>query len=294
MLIIILIKLLKKIINTYKIIFKFIQKYYNKMEINFKINFPSISENEGQNLTNDKFPKSLNISYFIDFGKKTPAGPSDKIVFNINDDKKVKVIETKNEQREENNGEKISEGNIKEKKEGDPTEEDVHREEDAQGNEMKKAKKNDESASIPPKNVNLPPVLIEKEKENDKGYAEEITEDIYVIGIKEDISEEDLKKTFSFYGDVVECKIFRDKFTQKIKGSGIVKFKEKKSAYNDINDEQEVICKGYPLKLRYSRRNRHYGEKEETRYREEKKFIGKIRERIKEKEDGKLLYTQKW
>ena len=108
------------------------------------------------------------------------------------------------------------------------------------------------------------------------------------------MTEEDIKNVFIYYGDVVDCKIFRDKFTQKIKGSGIVKFNEKKSAYNAVNDAEEILCKGHPLKLRYSKRNKYYGEKEETRNKEEKKFCGRIRERTKEKEDGEILYGKKW
>lgn len=268
------------------------------MEINFKISFPIKISNEADNINNGNFPKSVNVSYFIDFAEKNPAEPSKNIVLNINEDKKVKVIEKKNDQIEENHEEKKNEDNIKEKKGGEPNVEEVQQEENA----MKNSKKNEEEASIPPKNVYkqnrevaspLPPVLIEKEKENEKGFSEEVTEDIYVLGIKDDMTEEDLIKTFSFYGDVMDCKIFLDKFTQKKKGSGIIKFNEKQSAFKAINSSEEVVCKGHPLKLRYSRKNKYCFERDETK-REEKKFMGRIRERAKEKEDEELHYTQKW
>ena len=76
------------------------------MEINFKINFPINISNEADNINNGNFPKSVNVSYFIDFAEKNPAEPSKNIVLNINEDKKVKVIEKKNDQIEENHQEK--------------------------------------------------------------------------------------------------------------------------------------------------------------------------------------------
>ena len=302
------------------------------MEINLKLNLPSIFGNENQNLNEGTFPKSLNISYLIDFGnfdfkkvlkstESAPATQTKNIVLNINDDKTAQLNEKKNEQREENHEPKTNEDLIKEKKEDEPNEDDFQPEEDAQENEMENIRKSNEVASIPqkkkyeenngnktgknyPKNAYKenrdtvsrcrPPLLVEKEKGNDKGFAEEVNEDIYIVGIKEDMTEEDIKNVFIYYGDVVDCKIFRDKFTQKIKGSGIVKFNEKKSAYNAVNDAEEILCKGHPLKLRYSKRNKYYGEKEETRNKEEKKFCGRIRERTKEKEDGEILYGKKW
>ena len=151
------------------------------MEINFKINFPINISNEVNNINNGNFPKSLNVAYFIDFAEKNPGEPSKNIVLNSNEDKKVKVIEKKNDQIEENHQEKKNEDNIKEKKGGEPNVEEVQQEENA----MKNSNKNDEVVSIPPKNVYnqnreaaspLPPVLIEKEKENEKGFSEEVTD----------------------------------------------------------------------------------------------------------------------
>ena len=300
------------------------------MEINLKLNLPSIFGNENQNLKDCTLPKSLNISYFIDFGhfdfkkalssiESAPATQTKNIVLSINDDKTVQLDEKKNDQREENHEPKTNEDLIKEKKDDEPNIDDFLLEEDDQENEMENIRKN-EVTTIPQekkyeenygktgknyaKNAYRenrdavpryqPPLLVEKEKENDKGFAEEVTEDIYIVGIKEDITEEDLKNTFLCYGDVVDCKIFRDKFTQKIKGSGIVKFKEKASAYNAVNDAKEIFCKDHPLKLRFSKRNIYYGEKEDSRNKKEKKFCGRIRERTKEKEDGEILYGKKW
>lgn len=137
-----------------------------------------------------------------------------------------------------------------------------------------------------------PPLLVEKEKKNNKNnyYIKEANKDLFIVGIKDDITEEDLKNTFLYYGDVLDCKIFRDKYTEKIKGSGIVKFKEKSGAYNAMNDVEEILCKGHPLRLRYSnRRNNIYDEREETKNKIEKHFCGRIRERINEREEGENI-----
>ena len=132
------------------------------MEINLKLNLPCIFGNENQNLNEGTFPKSLNISYLIDFGnfdfkkalksiESAPATQTKNIVLNINDDKTAQLNEKKNEQREENHEPKTNEDLIKEKKEDEPNEDDFQPEEDAQENEMENIRKSNEVASIPQK-----------------------------------------------------------------------------------------------------------------------------------------------
>ena len=111
--------------------------------------------------------------------------------------------------------------------------------------------------------LNLPQIqLVEKRKENDKdkggrSYLNgDVNEDVYIVGIKDNISEEDLKAIFSKYGEILDIKIFKDRFTKKYKGAGIIKFKNKLSSFKAINDGNDIVCKGCPLKLRYSRRSK--------------------------------------
>lgn len=47
--------------------------------------------------------------------------------------------------------------------------------------------------------------------------TEKIVEDLFVIGINDEISEDDLIKTFSVYGEVVYSKIIKINFLRKQK-----------------------------------------------------------------------------
>ena len=58
--------------------------------------------------------------------------------------------------------------------------------------------------------------------------TEKIVEDLFVIGINDEISEDDLIKTFSVYGEVAYSKIIKNNFSQKTKGIAFIKFKERK------------------------------------------------------------------
>ena len=80
----------------------------------------------------------------------------------------------------------------------------------------------------------------------------EVVEDLFVTGINDEISENDLLKTFSVYGEVVYSKIIKNNITQKVKGIAFVKFRERKSAFYAMNDIGKIFCKGYPLKIRYN------------------------------------------
>ena len=97
--------------------------------------------------------------------------------------------------------------------------------------------------------------------------TEKIVEDLFVIGINDEISEDDLIKTFSVYGEVVYSKIIKNKFSQKTKGIAFIKFKERKSAFGSMADNGKIFCKGYPLKIKYnikSKENKYF--KDENRF----------------------------
>jgi len=113
--------------------------------------------------------------------------------------------------------------------------------------------------------------LIEKEKINNDFKNEEIpaevVKDLFIIGINDEISEDDLIKTFSVYGEVAYSKIIKNKFTQKAKGIAFVKFNERKSAFCAMADNGKIFCKGYPLKIKYnikSKENKYF--KDESRF----------------------------
>ena len=99
--------------------------------------------------------------------------------------------------------------------------------------------------------------------------TEKIVEDLFVIGINDEISEDDLIKTFSVYGEVVYSKIIKNKFSQKTNGIVFIKFKERKSAFGSMADNGKIFCKGYPLKIKYnikSKENKYF--KDENRFKE--------------------------
>ena len=86
---------------------------------------------------------------------------------------------------------------------------------------------------------------------------EDAYEELFIRGINYNSEENDLRNTFSKYGEVVRCKILKDKETNKSKGIGFVKFKEKYQAYNAMKDAGNIQCQGRKLKLNYANnRNR--------------------------------------
>ena len=79
-------------------------------------------------------------------------------------------------------------------------------------------------------------------------------EDIFVSGIADDMTDDDMIITFSNFGEVVSCKIPKDKSTQKVKGFAFLKFKEKQSAFLAMMNADKIICKGKYLKIHYNNR----------------------------------------
>ena len=87
---------------------------------------------------------------------------------------------------------------------------------------------------------------------NDNKIPEDAFEELFIRGINYLSEENDIKNTFSKYGEVVRCKILRDRETNKSKGIGFVKFKEKYQAYNAMKDAENLECQGRKLKINYS------------------------------------------
>ena len=81
---------------------------------------------------------------------------------------------------------------------------------------------------------------------------DEAFEELFIRGINYKSDENDIRNTFSKYGDIVRCKILRDKETNKSRGIGFVKFKEKFQACNAMKDADNIECQGRKLKINYS------------------------------------------
>ena len=94
---------------------------------------------------------------------------------------------------------------------------------------------------------------------------------LFVKGINYEATEEDLKETFSKYGEVTSCKILKDKETKKSKGIGFVNYADKKSAVCALNDADNLICKGRNLQVRFAedKEGEFKGKKSFNNHREE-------------------------
>ena len=93
----------------------------------------------------------------------------------------------------------------------------------------------------------------ERNNSNDNmELPENASEELFIKGINYEATEEDLNDTFSRYGDISSCKILKDKGTQKSKGCGFVKFIDKKSAVQALNDADNLTCKGRNILIRFA------------------------------------------
>ena len=94
---------------------------------------------------------------------------------------------------------------------------------------------------------------------------------LFVKGINYEATEDDLKETFSKYGEVTSCKILKDKETKKSKGVGFVNYADKKSAVCALNDADNLICKGRNLQVRFAedKEGEFKGKKSFNNHREE-------------------------
>ena len=87
---------------------------------------------------------------------------------------------------------------------------------------------------------------------NNSDLPDDVNEELFIRGINYKSEEDDIKNTFSKYGQIVLCKILKDKETNKSKGIGFVKFQEKFQAYNAMKDADNIECQGRKLKINYS------------------------------------------
>ena len=87
---------------------------------------------------------------------------------------------------------------------------------------------------------------------NNSNLSEDVNEELFIRGINYKSEEDDIRNTFSKYGEIVFCKILRDKETNKSKGIGFVKFQEKSQAYNAMKEADNIECQGRKLKINYS------------------------------------------
>ena len=72
---------------------------------------------------------------------------------------------------------------------------------------------------------------------------------IYIGNLSYEISEEDLQKTFSEFGEVVSVKIIKDQYNGRSKGFGFVEMPNRVEANNAIADLNDKELKGRRIKV---------------------------------------------
>jgi RNA recognition motif-containing protein len=70
---------------------------------------------------------------------------------------------------------------------------------------------------------------------------------IYVGNLSTDVTEEELKEQFSSFGEVLSCKIIKDKFTGESRGFGFVEMQSKEQAQSAISSLNVKELKGRPM-----------------------------------------------
>lgn len=94
---------------------------------------------------------------------------------------------------------------------------------------------------------------------NAMNYDFEMTDnasnELFIKGISDEMTEYDLKKTFSKYGKVGFLKIIKDKKTQKNKGIGIIRFKYVSSAIRAMEEKDNINCLNKKLEIKFNRIN---------------------------------------
>ncbi len=76
---------------------------------------------------------------------------------------------------------------------------------------------------------------------------------IYAGNLNYNISEEDLEKTFSEYGEVTSVKIIRDKYTDQSKGFGFIEMADDAAAQKAIDELNGTEVKGRELRVNQAR-----------------------------------------
>ena len=76
---------------------------------------------------------------------------------------------------------------------------------------------------------------------------------IYAGNLNYNISEEDLEKVFSEYGEVTSVKIIRDKYTDQSKGFGFIEMTDDAAAQKAIDELNGTEVKGRELRVNQAR-----------------------------------------
>jgi len=76
---------------------------------------------------------------------------------------------------------------------------------------------------------------------------------IYAGNLNYSLTEEDLEKVFTEYGEVTSVKIIRDKYTDQSKGFGFIEMADDASAQKAIDELNGTEVKGRELRVNQAR-----------------------------------------
>ena len=100
---------------------------------------------------------------------------------------------------------------------------------------------------------------------------------MFISGINYKLEGNDIRNTFLKNDEIVHYKILKDKETNKSKGIGFAKFKEKYQAYNAMKDAENIEFQGKKLKINYSNnRTRDDNNNKNSNYNNKNRNYGNI------------------
>ncbi|MEO0206074.1 MAG: RNA-binding protein [candidate division WOR-3 bacterium] len=76
---------------------------------------------------------------------------------------------------------------------------------------------------------------------------------IYVGNLSRDVTEEDLRKTFEAFGQVLSAIVIKDKFTGDSRGFGFVEMSNNNEAKSAIQGLNGTVLKGRPINVNEAR-----------------------------------------
>ena len=91
---------------------------------------------------------------------------------------------------------------------------------------------------------------------DERGLPSNVSENLFLKGIHYDAEEQDIREVFSKYGEIVHVKILKNKITNMSRGIGYIKFRDKESAFNAMEDSDNIFVLGRKVTIDYSNTNK--------------------------------------
>ena len=73
---------------------------------------------------------------------------------------------------------------------------------------------------------------------------------VYIGGLPWDITSDELREVFEEFGEIIESKVVKDRYTGRSRGFGFITFKEDEDALKAIEEGDGGELDGKPIKVR--------------------------------------------